>query len=67
MATGGRNHRIGSVPVIAPVIIRKLVSLGRISTGEVIANCAWGDDGSPLCPASGSFLCRIKTTAKGIY
>lgn len=41
--------------------------LGRISTGEVIANCAWGDDGSTLYLASGSFLCRIRTTAKGVF
>ncbi|MBD2754388.1 SMP-30/gluconolactonase/LRE family protein [Spirosoma validum] len=40
--------------------------LGRIDTGEVIANCAWGDDGSTLYIASGMFLCRIKTSVKGI-
>ncbi|QKZ13771.1 SMP-30/gluconolactonase/LRE family protein [Spirosoma sp. KUDC1026] len=40
--------------------------LGRIDTGEVIANCAWGDDGSTLYITSNTFLCRIKTTAKGI-
>ena len=41
--------------------------LGRISTGEVIANCAWGDDGSTLYLASGSFLCRIRTATKGVF
>jgi gluconolactonase len=40
--------------------------LGRLDTGEVIANCAWGDDGSTLYITSNTFLCRIKTTAKGI-
>jgi len=40
--------------------------LGRIDTGEVVANCAWGDDGSMLYIASEMFLCRIKTNAKGI-
>lgn len=29
--------------------------LGRIDTGEVIANCAWGNDGSTLYIASGMF------------
>jgi gluconolactonase len=40
--------------------------LGRIDTGEIISNCAWGDDGSTLYIASSMFLCRIKTTAQGI-
>ena len=40
--------------------------LGRIDTGEVIANCAWGDDGSTLYIASGMFLCRLRTTVKGV-
>lgn len=39
--------------------------LGRIDTGEVISNCAWGDDGSTLYIASSMFLCRIKTNVKG--
>ena len=39
--------------------------LGRISTGETIANVAWGDDGSTLYMASGSYLCRIRTSVKG--
>ncbi len=39
--------------------------LGRIDTGEVISNCAWGDDGSTLYIASSMFLCRIKTKIKG--
>ena len=39
--------------------------LGRISTGETIANIAWGDDGSTLYLASGTYLCRIRTNAKG--
>ena len=40
--------------------------LGRIDTGEVISNCAWGDDGATLYLASSMFLCRIKTNARGI-
>ena len=40
--------------------------IGRIDTGEVIANCAWGDDGQTLYLASGTYLCRIRPTAPGI-
>jgi gluconolactonase len=40
--------------------------LGTIDTGEVAANCAWGDDGHTLYIASGTWLCRIKTKADGI-
>ena len=39
--------------------------LGLISTGEPIANCAWGDDGSTLYFTSDMYLCRIRTTTKG--
>lgn len=53
----------GGVLVISPT--GKL--LGRIDTGEVVANCAWGDDGSTLYIASEMFLCRIKTSTKGIF
>ena len=40
--------------------------LGRISTGERIANVGFGDDGSTLYLTSDMYLCRIKTLAKGI-
>ncbi|UHG89304.1 SMP-30/gluconolactonase/LRE family protein [Spirosoma oryzicola] len=52
----------GGLLIISPA--GKLI--GRIDTGEVISNCAWGDDGSTLYLASSMFLCRIKTNAKGI-
>lgn len=39
--------------------------LGNIHTGEVIANCAWGDDGSSLYITGNTFLYRVKTKAKG--
>ena len=39
--------------------------LGKIHTGEIIANCAWGDDGSSLYITGNTFLYRIKTKAKG--
>ena len=39
--------------------------LGRISTGERTANCAWGHDGSVLYLTADSYLCRIQTKTKG--
>ncbi len=37
--------------------------LGTISTGEVISNCCWGDNGSTLYLTAGAFLYRIKTNS----
>lgn len=39
--------------------------LGRISTGERTANCAWGNDGSTLYMAADTYLVRIQTKTKG--
>jgi gluconolactonase len=39
--------------------------LGRIVTGENIANVGWGNDGSVLYLTSDMYLCRIKTKTKG--
>ncbi len=39
--------------------------LGRIVTGENIANVGWGNDGSTLYLTSDMYLCRIKTKTKG--
>ena len=41
--------------------------LGRIETGERTANCAWGNDGSTLYLTADRFLCRIRTTARGVF
>lgn len=40
--------------------------LGTISTGERIANCAFGDDGSTLYLTSDMFLARIRLHAQGL-
>src|SRR5262249_52319829 len=40
--------------------------LGRIETGQETGNCAWGDDGSTLYIAAQSYLCRLRTTTKGM-
>lgn len=39
--------------------------LGRISTGERTANCAWGNDGTILYLTADTYLCRIQTKAMG--
>tara|TARA_R110000850_G_scaffold20717_20_gene61529 strand:+ start:354 stop:1394 length:1041 start_codon:yes stop_codon:yes gene_type:complete len=39
--------------------------LGRISTGEKTANCAWGNDGSVLYLTADTYLCRIQTKSMG--
>ena len=39
--------------------------LGRIVTGERIANVGWGNDGSVLYLTSDMYLCRIQTRTKG--
>lgn len=40
--------------------------LGTIDPGEVVANCAWGDDGHYLYLMATTFVCRIKTLAQGV-
>ena len=39
--------------------------LGTISTGDLVANCAFGDDGSTLYMTSNTKLCRVKLKTKG--
>jgi len=52
---------VGGVVVLSP----QGQHLGTIDPGEVVANCAWGDDGRTLYLATGSWLCRIKTLTQG--
>jgi gluconolactonase len=40
-------------------------TLGRIDTGEPVANVAWGNDGTVLYLTSDMYLCRVKTKTKG--
>jgi gluconolactonase len=40
--------------------------LGTLNTGVPTANCGWGDDGTVLYVTADMFLCRLKTTTKGI-
>lgn len=52
----------GGVLIISPA--GKL--LGRIETGSLAANCAWGDDGSTLYITADMYLCRVKTLTMGV-
>jgi gluconolactonase len=52
----------GGVHVFAP----DGAHLGRISTGERTANCAWGGDGSVLYMTADMYICRIRTNTKGL-
>ncbi len=52
----------GGVLVLSP----KGKLLGRIVTGEAIANVGWGNDGSVLYLTSDMYLCRIQTKTKGV-
>ncbi|MCA9258154.1 MAG: SMP-30/gluconolactonase/LRE family protein, partial [Planctomycetales bacterium] len=39
--------------------------LGTIETGELIANCAFGDEGSTLYMTSNMYLCRVRLKTRG--
>lgn len=52
----------GGVNVFAP----DGTFLGRINPGEATANCSFGDDGSVLYITADMYLCRIRTSTKGL-
>ncbi len=52
----------GGVLVLSP----QGTHLGTINTGEWIANCAFGDDGSTLYMTSHRFLCRVRLSTTGM-
>jgi gluconolactonase len=52
----------GGVLVISPTGKH----LGTISTGQLISNCAFGDDGSTLYMTSHMYLCRVKLKTRGL-
>jgi gluconolactonase len=51
----------GGVLVISP----EGKHLGTINVGDLVSNCAFGDDGSTLYMTCNSRLCRIKLSTKG--
>ncbi|MGI4761357.1 MAG: SMP-30/gluconolactonase/LRE family protein [Janthinobacterium lividum] len=40
--------------------------LGTVDPGEVVTNCAWGDDGHSLYLMATTFVCRLRTLARGV-
>ncbi len=52
----------GGVNVLAP----DGTLLGRLATGQPTANCRFGDDGAMLYMTVNHWLCRIRTTTKGL-
>lgn len=40
--------------------------IGRLNTGERTANCTFGEDGSTLFICAHGYLCRVRTTVRGI-
>ena len=52
----------GGVSVFAP----DGAHLGRINTGVPTSNCRFGDDGSTLYMTANTWLCRIRTSTKGL-
>jgi gluconolactonase len=51
----------GGVVILSP----EAKILGRIITGERVANVAFGEDGSTLFLTSDMYVCKIKTLTKG--
>ena len=66
---GGRARLGSGVVATGPGGVLILSShgklLGRIVTGENIANVGWGNDGKVLYLTSDMYLCRIRTKTKG--
>ena len=52
----------GGVHVFAP----NGTHLGSIDTGEATANCGFGEDGTVLYITADMYLCRIRTSTKGL-
>lgn len=52
----------GGITILAPDGTR----LGRLNTGVATANCGWGEDGSTLFITADSYLCRVRTSVRGV-
>jgi gluconolactonase len=66
---GLKVDRVGNLFATGPggvlVLSAKGKLLGRIVTGERIANVGWGNDGTVLYLTSDMYLCRIQTKTRG--
>ncbi len=70
LCDGLKVDKKGNVFLTGPggvlILSSKGEHLGTLSTGEKIANVAWGDDGKTLYMTSDMYLCRIKTKTSGL-
>lgn len=66
MAIDTRGNLFASGPGGVLVISPEGKHLGTIRTGELVSNCGFGDDGSTLYMTADRYLCRIKTSTKGL-
>ncbi|MHB8093512.1 MAG: SMP-30/gluconolactonase/LRE family protein [Candidatus Aminicenantales bacterium] len=65
MKVDGQGNLFASGPGGISVITPRGELLGRIETGQVTANCAWGDDGATLYLTADTMICRIRTKTRG--
>ena len=66
MAVDSRGNLWATGPGGVLVFSPQGTLLGRLSTGEATANCAFGEDGSTLFITADMYLCRVRTLVKGL-
>jgi len=65
MAIAANGHLFASAPGGVLIMTPEGKRLGRIETGDAIANCAFGDDGRTLYMTSHKILARVRTLVAG--
>jgi gluconolactonase len=65
MKVDEKGHLFATGPGGVLVLSPEGKHLGTIVTGDLVANCAWGDDGHTLYMTSNHQLCRIKLKTSG--
>jgi gluconolactonase len=66
MAIDARGNVFASAPGGILVMTPDGTRLGRIETGQPIANCTFGDDGRTLYLASNNMIARLRTRTRGL-
>lgn len=61
-----RGNLIASGPGGVLILTPEGKHLGTIRVGELISNCAFGDDGSTLYMTCDRYLCRVRMKTKGL-
>lgn len=67
MKVDARGNIFTSAPGGLAVLSPEGKLLGTIKTGDLIANCNWGDDGSTLYMTSNHIICRVRTSTHGAH